>query len=151
MRAKPGIAEAIGRIFTTMLLLTGRADRAEAAILEAAEALDAGESSDEELLRGAVKVSIADERNLGELRAEQLERASRLLPPELKRVLRLSPDLRGCYVLRVLAGFPGEVCASLLHLETRQVEERSLTAMLELVRYFAPPHACHSRRMVSAC
>jgi len=65
-------------------------------------------------------------------RLEDLERASSILPFELRRVLHLPPALRHCFVLRFLVGLSREACARLLRLEIRQVDERARTAMLEL-------------------
>jgi hypothetical protein len=63
---------------------------------------------------------------------EELERASSMLPFELRPVLHLPLALRHCFVLRFLVSVPREACARLLHLEIRQVDERARTAMLEL-------------------
>jgi hypothetical protein len=61
-----------------------------------------------------------------------MDRVSSFLPLELRWVLRLVPNLRHCFVCRVLAGLPREVCASLLHLEVRQLDESTCTAVRKL-------------------
>jgi DNA-directed RNA polymerase specialized sigma24 family protein len=121
----------VGKAFLTTLLLTGSAERAEAAILEGNRVTDLENAPGEALLRGAVNAAIEPPGETSE-QPQDLQRASSMLPFELRRVLHLPQALRHCFVLRVLVGLPREVCARLLHLEIRQVDERARTAMLEL-------------------
>ena len=55
-----------------------------------------------------------------------------MLPVELQHVLHLARNLRHCFVLRLLVGLSRALCAWLLHLETRQIDERTCAAVLEL-------------------
>ncbi len=121
----------VGKAFLTALLLTGSAERAEAAIFQANGVLRPGNTPGGALLREAVNAAIEPRIETLE-QSEDLERASSMLPFELRRVLHLPTDLRHCFVLRFLVGLPREVCARLLHLEIRQVDERARAAMLEL-------------------
>ncbi|MBZ5593524.1 MAG: hypothetical protein LAP39_14875 [Acidobacteriia bacterium] len=122
----------VSTAFLTALLLTGSAERAEAALLQAKGVLGLDNTSGEALLRRAVNAAIEPPLETVEQPSEDLERASSSLPCELRRVLHLRPALRHCFVLRFLVGLPREVCARLLHLEVPQIDERARTAMLEL-------------------
>ena len=124
--------KAVDKAYITALLLTASVKRAEAAILEANGATDLDSTTGEVLLREAVNAAIELQSETSKQPSEDLERASSILPFELRRVLHLPPALRQCFVLRFLVGLPREVCARLLHLEIRQVDERARTAMLEL-------------------
>jgi hypothetical protein len=126
--------EMLDRTFTTALLLTGSAERAEEAILESIRSLELDDAPVDALFRGAVNASIQPRNEIAEQRREELEHASSILPAELRRVLLLPQDLRHCYVLRLLAGFPREDCASLLHSEIHQVDEGTCTAAQALAR-----------------
>ena len=133
-QAAPGdLHNVVGKAFLTALLLTGSAQRAEAAILEGNISVDLDQmSSEEALIQRAVDAAIEPHSELAEEPREPLERASAALPFELRRVLDLPPALRHCFVLRFLVGLPREVCARLLRLEICHVDERALAAMLEL-------------------
>ena len=122
----------VDRAYITALLLTASAERAEAAILEGHRVTDLDSTPGEALLGQAVNAAIKVQSETSEQPLEDLERASSMLPFELRRVLHLQPALRQCFVLRFLMGLPREVCARLLRLEIRQVDERARTALLEL-------------------
>ncbi|HYM08097.1 MAG TPA: hypothetical protein VEU11_16210 [Terriglobales bacterium] len=122
----------VGKAFLTALLLTGSVERAEAAIVEGNTKMDLDNASGEALFREAVNAAVEPPSVTSRQLPEDLERASSMLPFELRRVLHLPPALRHCFVLRFLVGLPREACARLLHLETPQVDERARTAMLEL-------------------
>jgi hypothetical protein len=66
--------------------------------------------------------------NSQEEEVEERERASRMLPAALARVLRLSTELRHCFVLRILAGLPREVCSRLLRIETYRIDALACAA-----------------------
>jgi hypothetical protein len=122
MHSGPITMEALGRTFITAVLLTGSAERAEAAVLEGIKIMERGNVSDEALLlQGTLSASIAARADGG--RVEEQEHASSLLPVELRRVLRLLPDFRRGFVLRVLIGLSREVCARMLQVEIQQIDE----------------------------
>ncbi len=58
--------------------------------------------------------------------------ANSFLPAELRLLLKLSPDLRYCFVLRILVGLSMQVCSRILHLCTGQIEECCCGAMRTL-------------------
>ena len=121
MASVPVTNDALSRTFTTALLLTGSAERAEAAVLEGIRVMDRSRVSAEALLRTTGEASISAK--IPCERVEEKESASSLLPVELRRVLRLPPDFRRCFVLRVLVGLSREVCARMLQTEIHRVDE----------------------------
>jgi hypothetical protein len=135
MTPQPIANHAVSRTFTTALLLTANLEQAEAATLDGIRWLDPEEASEEALFLASVKAAIASRRQATE-QPEELDRASSILPPELVRVLRLSLDLRHCFVLRVLAGLSREDCARLLHLGIEHVDEGTSAAARTLAGIF---------------
>lgn len=130
--AEPGIQEILGKTFLTALLLTGTVERAEAAVLQSIKVLDADDISAEPLLQATVRCSIGLQSGIGGQEIDGLEHGSRILPSELKCVLHLPFQLRHCFVLRILAGFPREACASVLQLKPSQIDECTCSAILRL-------------------
>jgi hypothetical protein len=116
--AEGHLKKEVSKAFLVLLLLTGSVAQSEEALLESIQRLDLSDNAPAEKL-----MQYAFEAVSGRLRNNVEDCAVSLLPPELESVLRLPSDLRGCFTLRVLAGLPGEICASLLDLETSQLEE----------------------------
>jgi hypothetical protein len=112
MNNVPVTPEELGQTFITALLITGNAQRAEAALLEAIETTNLREMSAGTLLEGTVSASLA-----GQIAGHQIDLgdpAISSLPIELRNVLNLPADCRRCFVLRVLLGYhlrsPPECC-----------------------------------------
>lgn len=122
MPPSPIASQTLGRVFTTALMLTANVEEAEAAILDGISATDPGQLSDERLFLAAIAAALAPQRN-GPERREDLACASAILPAELRSVLHLPLNARHCFVLRMLAGLPSEVCAQLMNLETHHIEQ----------------------------
>jgi hypothetical protein len=106
-------------------------ERAEAAVIEGIQRLDPGDASGESLFWSAIESAIASAAAQEGDTAEPAI-APPSLPRELKRVLRLATSIRQCYVLRVLAGLPREVCAHLLNLDSRQIDNFTCDALQQL-------------------
>ena len=119
---------AIGRAFVTAVLLTGSTERAEGAVMDAIETWNPGEPLEDALFDRAVRASMGT----SAARAGAGETTPSAFPPGLVGVARLSPELRRCFVLRILAGFAREVCASLLHLSKDRIEEHTHAALRQL-------------------
>jgi hypothetical protein len=83
--------------------------------------MDQNQLSGEALFQRTVAASIAAK--IPAQRAEEQEYGFSMLPLELRRVARLSPDHRRCFVLRVLMGLPREVCARMLQTEIQRIDE----------------------------
>jgi hypothetical protein len=122
--------ECLGKAFVAALLLTGSAEKAEAAVLEGIKLLELDETC-ETLVNETLKAAIEMRPDIESGTAE-LEQLSSILPRELHPVIHLSPHFRQCFVLRILVGWPREICARLLDLETRQIEEHTHIAILRL-------------------
>lgn len=120
--------------FRTLLLLTGGAARAEEAILEAIEATDAENISDEVLLREGIAAALRQTRGQNAASSPDNDPASSALPGPLQRVLRLPAHLRHCFVLRILAAFSPAECAQLLNLSIAKVDQRTHEAMYQIAR-----------------
>jgi hypothetical protein len=113
--------EVLGRPFITALLLTGSTEETEVAVLEGIKAMERHSFRGDALLQGTIAASIPT--NIREELDEGQEQTSSVLPVELRRVLRLSQELRRCYVLRVLLGLPREICARMLRTEIHRIDE----------------------------
>jgi DNA-directed RNA polymerase specialized sigma24 family protein len=107
-------------------------ERAESALLEAIQLLHADDPVTDGLLRGTVRASMRASHGVPEQHEEELTQASSMLPRELQQVLRLSRDLRQCFVLRFLLGLSRKVCARLLHAELSEIDEHTFAALREL-------------------
>lgn len=129
--SEPVFNNALCKSFIAALLATGNVDKAELAVLEGISESNASSNNGDTLFAGTLKAAIAQPGEVWD-GSEEIDRASSILPFELRRVLRLVPNLRHCFVCRVLAGFSREVCASLLHLEVRQLDESTSAAVRKL-------------------
>lgn len=123
------IDHCLSRIFVAAYLLTGSARQAEALSAESIRELDIGATRRACLSWKAVVAAIMR----GESDSEQAPDERPLaLPIELLRVLRLSPRLRQCFVLRVLMAMPRQYCAGLLCIAAEQVDANCDLAAQEL-------------------
>ncbi len=108
-----------GRAFVAALLLTGSAESAEAAVMQAIDAWDARAESQEALFQNAMEAAAAQNTNLPA--APEPDDAGWRLPAELLAVMELAPELRRSFVLRILLGLPSQICARLLQLNPQQM------------------------------
>jgi hypothetical protein len=63
--------------------------------------------------------------------------AVQLLPAELRRLCRLQPLLRDCFVLRILQSLAPEVCAGLLNISVTEFEDAFYAALKQLPLVFS--------------
>jgi hypothetical protein len=92
---------------------------AEAAMLYSIQAMNPDDVPDEAPLRGAVTAATRASHE-GPVGIQELERASSILPLQLRRVLRLPVSLRQPFVLRMLAGAAArELARASLGIESR--------------------------------
>ena len=113
------ISRALEHAFRAALLLTGRADLAENAVLEGI----AGSESNEDLEKALIGKTVE---SVFRRRADfpnPSEQALALLPRELHWLMSLAPVSRDCYVLRVLLGMRPAICAAILVLTIEEFEE----------------------------
>ena len=130
-KAGPGTLYLLDRAFLTAHLLTGNLQQAEEVTLDAIDSWRTGEEAEEVLLQN---VFDAAARIQVETDSRNLEASTSYLPNELKAVLRLAPQLRRCFVLRILAGLPEQACARLLSLHSDMVERYTCDALQCLAR-----------------
>jgi hypothetical protein len=124
------VQDVIGRAFLTAYLLTANTEQAENAVMEALDSWNPGEESAETLPERALATAATRiETGFAAPNPTEQDTPGAFVPTELQAVLRLPVRLRHCYVLRVLARWPREVCARLLNLDSRQVDQYTCAAM----------------------
>ena len=121
-----GILRLLDRALLTAHLLTGSLQQAEKAALDAVDSWNPGEEPEEVLFQNVLDAAARAPSNP--------DSSSSHLPDELKAVLRLAPQLRRCFVLRILAGLPAQACARLLCLHPDVVERYTCDALQCLAR-----------------
>jgi hypothetical protein len=125
----------VAKAFFTALLLTQSPQRAEAAVLESIHLLNPDEPFEEATLCSVVSVSVDISNEALPVSPEELKEAFAVLPPELHGVLSFSPDLRRCFVLRILLHLPRETCARILNLTTNRIDQYTCEALWSLPAY----------------
>jgi hypothetical protein len=133
----------IGNLFFLALLITGDVAAAESALVASLDLPDAETPSGhavglDEIKWAVAKSSVALTRPARDWRNEP----SPPLPPELQPLLRLDPDLRCCFVLRILARYSHRDCAVLLDLEAEAVKTLVRTALMSLSVALSPASHC---------
>ena len=131
MTTESMLRDAANRAYIAAFLLSGSAERAEAAVLESIRLMNSDVASGEELLQDAVHAAIELEEICGQ-RVGELGLDSSTLPFELQCVLHLPQYPRQCLVLRVLVRLPRDTCARLLRSELNQIDEGTHAGLLEL-------------------
>jgi DNA-directed RNA polymerase specialized sigma24 family protein len=129
MTGEREMVEALTKAFWIALMLTGRIEAAEAAVLDGITAVELDHISGDSLLLATAKSAVQrrtefPEQNLG----------LSILPLELRRLFLLAPNYRDCFVLRVLNGLTSELCSGILHLSINEVDDALYTALQELPR-----------------
>ena len=115
----------LGKYFWAAYLLTGNAAGAERVVRQAIDLWDCDEGNCEQLLHATVRMAA---RNSLKCNCD----VDRILPAELCRVAELSPDLRSCFVLRMLLGLPSSTCAHILDMPISRIEQHSRDAVMTL-------------------
>jgi len=131
LRSGQGIVRLLDRAFLTAHLLTGSLQQAEEATLDGIDSWRPGEEAEEALLQNVLNAAA---RAQVESNGNDPDPFGSHLPNELKAVLRLAPQLRRCFVLRILAGLPAQACARLLCLHPDVVERYTCDALQCLAR-----------------
>lgn len=124
------IEDILGRSFVTAHLLTGNITQAETAVLGAIDLWNPHDAS--QLFQTALNAAVQSRTTVSPSDSSEQGTAGSYLPFELRRVLRLAPMVRRCFVLRVLVGLPSEVCAQMLDLDIQGVDQHSATASADL-------------------
>jgi len=135
--------DTIVRAFLSAHLLTGSAELAEEAVSEAVERWNPCGETEDVLFLGALRAAV---RNRAGYESRQPDCAGAFrLPEELRAVLSLDPQVRCCFVLRLLAGLSRQDCARLLHVTAREVDRSTCAALKNLADKIphsenSPPH-----------
>ena len=126
-KAEEELTEVLDRVFLAALLITGNMDGAEVAVLDGIAALDGAISSDGFLL---ATLKSAIERS--EQRSGETDDIFPSVPLELRRILLLNPDIRACFVLRVLLGMPSKTSSEVLRIPIQEIGHSVSDAMQQL-------------------
>jgi DNA-directed RNA polymerase specialized sigma24 family protein len=137
-QGKRATDHAISRAFLTAHLLTANREQAESAVLEAILHWDLEEGTEEVFLHRVACAAIQAQVEYESSNAGEPAPAELLLPVELQAVLDLSPQLRRCFVLRVLVGLSRQVCARLLDLSVLIVDQYTCAALEHLAGVGCP-------------
>lgn len=125
---EPPLAWILPECFWASYLLTGCAGLAEKAVEEAISIWNPAEDSHNQLLfktvRAALRLWPSFLPSKGRTPAIEIP-----IPSELCTVMKLSPPIRSCFVLRVLIKLPVWSCAQLLKVSVSEVEQNSCAAM----------------------
>jgi len=124
------IQGAVNTAFRVSLLFGCDPTTAEAAVLEGIGAC--GDVSHRSLLIQTVGSTLRRRANSADAPV-----AAQLLPAELRRLLRLQPLLRDCFVLRILLGLSPEVCMGLLNISVIEFEDAFYKALKQLPLFFS--------------
>jgi len=119
----------VHQAFIVALLITGTTEDAEAAVLEGISSLDLADEPRKLLINRTI-VALIEHRNRNTL--QKRGHVPNTLARELQSVVDLAPDIRICFVLRMLIGLPSQVCADLLRVEISQIKRRVTAAVLTL-------------------
>jgi hypothetical protein len=115
--------------------LTGTAEQAQSAAMEAITSWDADNETDDALYTKVVEAAARAEILSNALPPSELDAAaSSHLPEELLAVLKLEPIIRRCFVLRILVGLSVEACAGLLQLRAHRVNQYTCVGLETLSR-----------------
>ncbi len=120
---KQAIEDIVSRAFITAHLLTGNTEQAESATMEAIDSWKPNDENESALLQITLNAAARAPLRLPLSNSNEQDQTESYLPMELRRVLRLAPALRHSFVLRVLVGLPPQVCARLLHLDSRRADQ----------------------------
>jgi hypothetical protein len=131
MRTDFELPSVVYAAFRAAFLLTGNMASAENAVLKAIELLDPTGVSAARFLPQTIQFSIPLANNVAQI-CNESTRVWLDLPVELLNILQLTPNLRCCFVLRILLGFSAKASASLLHLDVAKVNADTCVAMQQL-------------------
>jgi hypothetical protein len=139
--------ETIENAFIVGLLLTGSIEQAERAIVDSIHCSETEDVCGQRVFRRVIQWAVDPQEQRS---CRVIDEASvRILPFELGCVLHLPPDLRHCYVLRILVGLSREVCAWLLHTDVEQISQRTQSAVNDLAQVHSSPSASNLRSRVA--
>lgn len=131
-------AVAMGRVWTTVFLLSGDATQAEDAVADAILSSDTDDFETEGFMTCVLILSIQRSRNTSKRSIRKTSEIWVTLPAELQNVLSLPLRLRHCFVLRVLIGLPRETCQQMLQVNDDELENSVCSAVVQLAAMGKP-------------
>jgi hypothetical protein len=126
------IQDAVNTAFRVALLFGCDTTTAEAAVLDGIGACE-DVSHRSLLIFEAIRSTLRRRASSADAPA-----AAKLLPAELRRLFRLQPLLRDCFVLRILLGLSPECCTGLLNISVTDFEDALYAALKQLPLLFSP-------------
>jgi len=129
MTAQFELSAIVRRAFHAAFLLTGNTVSAERVVLCAIESLSPEDVNPDVWLTKMLEETIQRLEQTAEREESSFEDNLPCIPAELGRVLQMERNLRHCFVVRVLLGFPEERSARLLRLNRNQLRSRTSEAM----------------------
>ncbi len=139
------VSECLDEIFVAAILLTGSCTRAEHSVVKAIGTAIPCPGLMSAVLEEAIRIAVEPEIIDGEERTCEPETPVSWLPPELRRVMRLSQPDRQAFVLRLLLGLPRDQCSQLLQIEGGELDERIVSAVLALASIENQAYDCEGQ------
>ena len=121
--ASQGIESLLGKALLTAHLLTGSAEQAQSATMEALNAWHPYLETEADLWTKVLQAAAKEPIPATSSPSNHADPALSRLPTELLAVLKLEPVVRRCFVLRILVGLSAEACAALLQLRAQRVNQ----------------------------
>jgi len=126
-------------LFRIALLITGSVELAERALIESMDVLSAiapsGRISNcSVMVLTVARSSIAVLRRSKRMSDSMEESTLTLLHQDLRPILKLSPDLRCCFVLRTLLRYSHEQVGLLMNIQSEDAEMLAQTAVLQFAK-----------------
>src|SRR5262245_37063972 len=112
--------QTIEKAFVTAHLLTGNIRTAENITIDAIGNWNPREEAPEVLFGNVLKIAA---------RTPSIASEEGQVSEELRRVLRLNPSQRRCFVLRILVGLSAETCAEMLEISAHRVDCNTRAAL----------------------
>jgi hypothetical protein len=123
----------IRRAFHAANLLTADPEQAERAIVEAIGLWNpSADPKGRQIFGHALTVAVRRRQDRVSSETDEVTPRRPPLPDSVQAVIGLSPELRHCYVLRILIGLSSRVCARLLDLDVRRLDENTCEALRSL-------------------
>lgn len=136
MNSNPeGTSNALHKMFTAALLLTGNCAAAEFSVTKALQAATSTDLLGPGVFRTIINIAVKAEKfQAGDRTSAEERRLSSWLPRELQRLLLLSTIDRQAFVLRLILGLAADHCSELLQLQDGELDRRIVSASLRLAR-----------------
>jgi hypothetical protein len=130
--AKSRIECTISKALMTARLLTASIEQAESAIMKALDSWDPATENEEALFQQVLHAAVDSGSTVSAFSRKPTDTLPTGVPVELRGVIALPLQLRRCFVLRILAGLSRAVCAQMLNVHARRVDQYTSAAVRRL-------------------